>query len=53
MQNFPLAATLEREHHEIDAGIAEFTAAPSDGQPLAGANGGKWWGLMSITLAGS
>jgi hemerythrin HHE cation binding domain-containing protein len=30
-----LAAALEREHHEIDAGIAAFTAAPGDRQPLA------------------
>lgn len=30
-----LAAALEREHHEIDAGIAAFTAAPGDWQPLA------------------
>jgi regulator of cell morphogenesis and NO signaling len=29
-----LAAALEREHHEIDAGIAAFTAAPGDPQPL-------------------
>ena len=31
----PLAAALEREHHEIDAGIAAFTASPRDPQPLA------------------
>jgi len=30
-----LAAALEREHHEIDAGIAAFTAAPGDRQSLA------------------
>ena len=30
-----LAAALEREHHEIDAGIAAFTAAPGDWRPLA------------------
>ena len=30
-----LAAALEREHHEIDAGIAAFTAAPHARQPLA------------------
>jgi regulator of cell morphogenesis and NO signaling len=29
-----LAEALEREHHEIDAGIAQFTAAPWDRQPL-------------------
>jgi iron-sulfur cluster repair protein YtfE (RIC family) len=29
-----LAAALEREHHEIDAGIAAFTASPEDPQPL-------------------
>lgn len=29
-----LAAALEREHHEIDAGIASFTAAPDAPQPL-------------------
>jgi len=29
-----LAAALEREHQEIDAGIAAFTAAPHDPQPL-------------------
>jgi iron-sulfur cluster repair protein YtfE (RIC family) len=29
-----LAAALEREHHEIDAGIAAFTAAPGNPQPL-------------------
>jgi iron-sulfur cluster repair protein YtfE (RIC family) len=33
-----LAAALEREHHEIDAGIAAFTAAPGDRQPLARAS---------------
>ena len=30
-----LAAALEREHHEIDAGIAAFTAAPADRESLA------------------
>ena len=30
-----LAAALEREHQEIDAGITAFTAAPHDPQPLA------------------
>jgi regulator of cell morphogenesis and NO signaling len=29
-----LAKALEREHHEIDAGIAAFTASPGDRQPL-------------------
>jgi regulator of cell morphogenesis and NO signaling len=29
-----LAVALEREHHEIDAGIAAFTAAPGDRQLL-------------------
>lgn len=29
-----LAAALEREHHEIDDGIAAFTAASGDPQPL-------------------
>ena len=29
-----LAEALEREHHEIDAGIAAFTAAPWQRQPL-------------------
>lgn len=35
MQTESLAAALEREHHEIDTGIAAFTAAPWDRQPLA------------------
>ena len=35
MQTGALAAALEREHHEIDAGIAEFAASPGDRQPLA------------------
>ena len=39
MQTGSLAAALEREHHEIDAGIAAFTAAPWDRQPLARAIG--------------
>jgi regulator of cell morphogenesis and NO signaling len=30
-----LAAALERQHREIDAGIAAFTAAPGDRQSLA------------------
>jgi regulator of cell morphogenesis and NO signaling len=30
-----LAEALEREHHEIDDGIAAFAAAPHDPQPLA------------------
>jgi iron-sulfur cluster repair protein YtfE (RIC family) len=29
-----LATALEREHHEIDAAIAAFSAAPQDPQPL-------------------
>ena len=29
-----LAAAFEREHHEIDAGIAAFTAAPENPRPL-------------------
>jgi regulator of cell morphogenesis and NO signaling len=33
-QSQSLAAALEREHHEIDAGIAAFTAAPDSPQPL-------------------
>ena len=39
MQTGSLAAALEREHHEIDAGIAAFTAAPWDRRPLARAAG--------------
>jgi regulator of cell morphogenesis and NO signaling len=34
-----LPAALEREHHQIDAGIAAFTATPWDRQPLARAIG--------------
>jgi regulator of cell morphogenesis and NO signaling len=34
-----LAEALEREHQEIDAGIAAFTAAPHDRQPLTRAIG--------------
>ncbi len=34
-----LAAALEREHHEIDAGIAAFAAAPWDRQSLGRAIG--------------
>jgi regulator of cell morphogenesis and NO signaling len=34
-----LAEALEREHHQIDAGLAAFTAAPRDRQPLTGAIG--------------
>ena len=30
-----LTAALEREHHQIDEGIAAFAAAPGDRQPLA------------------
>jgi hypothetical protein len=33
-QTGALAAALEREHHEIDQGIAAFTASPGDRQPL-------------------
>ena len=29
-----LAAALEQEHQEIDAGISTFTASPGDPQPL-------------------
>lgn len=39
MQTGSLAAALEHEHHEIDAGVAAFTAAPWDRQPLARAAG--------------
>ncbi len=35
MDTGPLAAALEREHHEIDAGMAAFTASPGDPRPLA------------------
>ena len=34
MSTDSLAAALEREHHEIDDGIAKFAAAPGDQQPL-------------------
>jgi len=34
-----LADALEQEHHQIDAGIAAFTAAPGDRQPLTRAIG--------------
>jgi iron-sulfur cluster repair protein YtfE (RIC family) len=34
METESLAAALEREHREIDAGIAAFTASPGDPQPL-------------------
>lgn len=34
-----LAEALEQEHHEIDAGIAAFAAAPSDREPLTRAIG--------------
>ncbi len=30
-----LAEALEQQHHEIDEGIAAFTASPGDPQPLA------------------
>ena len=39
METESLAEALEREHHEIDAGIAAFTAAPGDRRPLARAIG--------------
>ena len=39
METSSLAAALEREHHEIDAGIAAFAAAPWDRQPLGRAIG--------------
>jgi regulator of cell morphogenesis and NO signaling len=39
METISLAAALEREHHEIDAGIAAFAAEPSDRQPLMRAIG--------------
>jgi iron-sulfur cluster repair protein YtfE (RIC family) len=39
METISLAAALEREHHEIDAGIAAFTAGPGDRQPLTRAIG--------------
>ncbi len=35
MQTDSLAAALEHEHQQIDAGIAAFTAEPGDRQPLA------------------
>ena len=34
METESLAVALEREHHEIDAGIAAFTAVPGNPQPL-------------------
>jgi hemerythrin-like domain-containing protein len=34
-----LAAALEREHHEIDEGIAAFSASPEDPRPLTRAIG--------------
>ena len=34
-----LAEALEREHHQIDAGIAAFSATPGDRQPLTRAIG--------------
>jgi regulator of cell morphogenesis and NO signaling len=39
MQTGPLAAALEREHHQIDAGIAASASAPWDLQPLGRAIG--------------
>ena len=35
METEGLAAALEREHREIDEGIAAFTTSPGDPQPLA------------------
>ena len=37
METESLAAALEREHHEIDKGIAAFTASPGNPQPLMSA----------------
>ncbi|MGH3154154.1 MAG: hemerythrin domain-containing protein [Streptosporangiaceae bacterium] len=34
MENGSLAAALKHEHHEIDQGIAAFTASPAARQPL-------------------
>ncbi|MGH3292466.1 MAG: hemerythrin domain-containing protein [Trebonia sp.] len=34
METESLAAALEREHHDIDQGIAAFTASPGDPHPL-------------------
>ena len=39
MQTGSLAAALEREHHEIDAGLAAFASAPWDLPPLGRAFG--------------
>ena len=39
MEISSLAVALEREHHEIDHGIAAFAAAPWDRRPLARAIG--------------
>ena len=39
MKTGSLAAALEREHHEIDQGLAAFTAAPWDRRPLRRAIG--------------
>ena len=39
METESLAEALEREHHKIDAGIAAFSTAPWDRQPLTGAIG--------------
>ena len=39
MQTDSVSTALEREHHEIDAGIEAFTAAPSNRQPLIRAIG--------------
>jgi regulator of cell morphogenesis and NO signaling len=39
MEISSLAVALEREHHQIDDGVAAFTAAPGDRQPLERAIG--------------
>lgn len=39
MRTESLAAALEREHREIDDGIAAFSASPADTRPLRGAIG--------------
>ena len=39
MEISSLAVALEREHHQIDGGVAAFAAAPGDRQSLARAIG--------------
>jgi regulator of cell morphogenesis and NO signaling len=39
METESLGAALQREHHEIDEGIAAFTASPGDPQPITRAIG--------------